>query len=81
MTGAGRIGVGPSVSRRDFCNGVLVGAGAALLQGCGSASDNAAGPPPSGPGADWNGPSGLGEYSGSNGNTWRTMDQVFDPTI
>ncbi|MGX7953304.1 hypothetical protein ACWPM1_12155 [Tsuneonella sp. HG249] len=76
MIGRNRSGplTGSRVTRRDFCNGALVGAGAALLHGCGSSVDNAAGPPPSGLGAEWNGPSGLGEYSGSNGNTWRTME-------
>jgi spermidine dehydrogenase len=65
--------LGPQVTRRDFCNAALVGAGAALLTGCGSRSGEA-GPAPSGPGAAWDGPSGLGEYRGSNGNTWRTME-------
>jgi spermidine dehydrogenase len=65
----------PRITRRDFCNAALIGTGAALLHGCGSPSENG-GPAPSedGPGASWNGPSGLGEYRGSNGNTWRTME-------
>lgn len=54
------------ITRRDFCNAALIGAGAALLPGCGTAL--------AGPGAAWDGPSGLGEYHGSNGNTWRTVE-------
>ena len=66
--------LGGHVTRRDFCNATLVGAGATLLTACGSSGD--AGRPESeiGPGAAWNGPSGVGEYSGSNGVTWRTME-------
>lgn len=64
----------PRITRRDFCNAALLGAGAALLSGCGSSSEEAGFvPPEDGPGAAWNGPSGVGEYRGSNGNTWRTM--------
>jgi spermidine dehydrogenase len=63
----------PRISRRDFCNGALVGAGAMLLHGCGGSSEGVGAPEP-GPGAEWNGPSGIGEYRGSNGTTWRTME-------
>ena len=65
--------LGSRITRRDFCNAALVGAGTALLPGCG-ATDNGAGTTVAGPGSEWNGPSGLGEYRGSNGNTWRTME-------
>jgi spermidine dehydrogenase len=65
--------LGPRITRRDFCNAALIGAGTALLPGCGS-SDGGAGTAVTGPGAEWNGPSGLGEYRGSNGNTWATME-------
>jgi spermidine dehydrogenase len=65
--------LGPHITRRDFCNAALIGAGTALLPGCGS-PDNSAGTAVAGPGAAWDGPSGLGEYRGSNGNTWRTME-------
>ena len=58
------------ITRRDFCNGVMVGAGAALTAGCGPLrsidADSASANPV------WDGPSGVGEYRGSNGNTWRT---------
>jgi spermidine dehydrogenase len=67
------------ITRRDFCNAALVGCGAMLLAGCGSPSDDAkagiadAGAD-GGPAAEWNGPSGVGEYRGSNGTTWQTME-------
>ena len=65
--------LGSRITRRDFCNAALIGAGTALLTGCG-ATENGAGTALAGPGAEWDGPSGLGEYCGSNGNTWRTME-------
>lgn len=78
--------LGARITRRDFCNATLIGAGTALLPGCG-ATDSGAGTALAGPGAEWDGPSGLGEYRGSNGNTWRTMeaghrirDAVFSDT-
>lgn len=69
----------PRITRRDFFNAALVGTGAALLHGCGSPTgDNrtdAAGDHLSAdPATAWNGPSGVGEYRGSNGNTWQTME-------
>lgn len=65
----------PRISRRDFCSGVLVGAGAALLHGCGSPNEsNEASVSADDPNAAWNGPSGVGEYRGTNGNTWQTME-------
>jgi len=63
----------PGITRRDILNASLLGAGAALLHGCGGASsggETAA----AGPGAEWNGPSGIGDYRGSNGTTWQTME-------
>lgn len=65
--------LGPHITRRDFCNAALIGAGMALLPGCGPRDDGAGTAVP-GPGAEWDGPSGVGEYRGSNGNTWRTME-------
>jgi spermidine dehydrogenase len=62
------------ISRRDFCNGALVGAGAALLQGCGPFGGGESNTADTGPGASWNGPSGIGDYKGSNGNTWQTVE-------
>jgi spermidine dehydrogenase len=63
----------PRVTRRDFLNSTLLGAGAALLHGCGSGGGEGGNPTPD-PNAAWNGPSGVGEYSGSNGNTWQTVE-------
>jgi spermidine dehydrogenase len=59
----------PRITRRDLLNATLVGTGAALLHGCGATSTAAADPA-----AEWNGPSGIGEYRGSNGTTWQTME-------
>ncbi len=61
------------ITRRDFCNATLVGAGAALLSGCGDPKPGA-GVAVAGPGGAWDGPSGFGEYRGSNGNSWRTVE-------
>jgi spermidine dehydrogenase len=68
--------LGPKITRRDFCNAALVGTGAALLHGCGSAGgdDQIGAADSADPAAAWNGPSGIGEYRGSNGNTWQTME-------
>jgi len=76
MTGPGQmpeIELDPRVTRRDFLNSTLLGAGAALLHGCGSDRGEGGNPTPD-PNAAWNGPSGVGEYSGSNGNTWQTVE-------
>jgi spermidine dehydrogenase len=57
------------ISRRDFVNGVLVGAGAALV-GCrhrGSARSE--GPADGSLGPDWYGYGGVGDYRFSHGNT------------
>jgi spermidine dehydrogenase len=62
----------PRMTRRDLLNATLIGAGAALLHGCGA---NPGGEPAAvDPAAAWNGPSGIGEYRGSNGTTWQTME-------
>lgn len=61
----------PDISRRDFCNGLLVGAGASLVAGCGTGRSDSAANLSARP--VWDGPSGVGEYAGSNGNTWHTM--------
>jgi spermidine dehydrogenase len=47
-----------SISRRDFVNGVLVGAGASLLTSPAPAADS-----------PWTGYGGVGDYRWSNGNT------------
>lgn len=67
------------VTRRDIISGTVVGTGAALL---GMASPLATreavaqtiGLPMTGLGPDWTGPSGIGDYAGSNGNTWEIVN-------
>jgi spermidine dehydrogenase len=70
--------LGSRITRRDFCNAALIGTGAALLGGCGSSTGDGTntGEPEfaDAPGGAWNGPSGIGEYRGSNGNTWQTVE-------
>src|SRR5687768_7428223 len=48
------------MTRRDFVNGVLAGAGSRLL----------AAPAPK----DWDGPGGAGDYARSHGNSWRVLE-------
>lgn len=68
------LGMTCPISRRDFVNGVLVGAGAALLSNpapaasAGSAADYT----PSG--SPWTGYGGVGDYRWSNGNTESVRD-------
>ena len=53
------------ISRRDFVNGTLVAGAGLLLHGqLPNATE---------PGDSWNGYSGVGDYRGSNGNTWEVM--------
>ena len=61
------------ITRRDFVNGTLVGAGAALLHA--KAPANAAGPISSGVVNDpWTGYGGVGDYAVSNGNVASVRD-------
>jgi spermidine dehydrogenase len=60
-----RLGMNEPISRRDFVNGTLVAGAGLLLHG---QLPNAAEP-----GDAWNGYSGVGEYRGSNGNTWEVL--------
>jgi len=53
------------LTRRDFFNGVLIGAGSALSR---------AAPPAQFRAADWDGPGGIGDYASSNGNTWKVLE-------
>ena len=57
------------ITRRDLVGATLVGAGAALLNGCGRTLSLAN----TDPATDWNGPGGVGEYRHSNGTTWDTV--------
>ncbi len=72
--------LGPTVTRRDFVGGTLVGAGASLLamksptalaqsQGKGFKLGRSMPTPLTGLGPDWTGPGGIGDYADANGNT------------
>src|ERR1700745_4042106 len=63
-----------TLSRRDFVNGVLIGAGAALLSSPapGSVRRPVSSCAPSG--SPWTGYGGVGDYSWSNGNTEAVRD-------
>src|SRR5690242_15579290 len=88
-----RLGLGARITRRDFVNGVLVGAGGALV----SAPLSAAAAPRHRPAAKSKNPrsdtpedtftgyGGVGDYARANGNTWsvvqaahRIRDGVYD---
>ena len=72
----------PSVTRRDFVGGALLGTGAALLGMAAPGLLRAAAPasaPNRGPafsllGPDWTGPGGIGDYSRANGNTHEVVN-------
>jgi spermidine dehydrogenase len=57
-----RIGMDASITRRDFVNGALAGAGAVLLGAAAPAVAQGLGPA-------FDGYGGVGDYAGSNGNT------------
>ena len=69
-----RLGLDTSITRRDFVNGVLIGAGVAMLD---AASSHAAAPlsepatslPAAGEDS-FTGYGGVGDYARANGNTW-----------
>jgi spermidine dehydrogenase len=71
-----RLQLDPRVTRRDFMNNTLLGAGIALLHGCGPTADRDGQAPAQGPGAEWTGPGGVGEYARSNGTTWDVMESA-----
>jgi spermidine dehydrogenase len=72
----------PSVTRRDFVGGALLGTGVALLGMAAPGLLRAAAPasaPNRGPafsllGPDWTGPGGIGDYSRANGNTHEVVN-------
>src|SRR6185503_19011609 len=72
----------PSVTRRDFVGGALLGTGAALLgmaapgllRAAAPASAANRGPAFSLLGPDWTGPGGIGDYSRANGNTHEVVN-------
>lgn len=70
----------PSVTRRDFVGGTMVGSGAALLTAVapgltGRAKAQTVDAPLTGLGPDWTGPGGsVGDYAGKNGNTHEVVN-------
>ncbi len=68
----------PTITRRDFVGGTMLGAGAALL---GMAAPGALRAPQTTDnsvrpllGPDWTGPGGIGDYANSNGNTHEVVN-------
>jgi len=61
------------ITRRDFLGSTLLASGAQLLVPL-SPAELLRGPGQGGPDAlEWNGYGGVGEYAGSNGNTWEVL--------
>src|SRR6516162_1862814 len=76
-----RLGLDARITRRDFVNGVLVGAGAAVLGASSNDVAQASGPTRRTPGEPaagapaaaqdtFTGYGGVGDYARANGNTW-----------
>lgn len=69
----------PSVTRRDFVGGTMIGSGAALLTMAAPSMTSSAGAqtvssPLADLGPDWTGPGGVGDYAGKNGNTHEVVN-------
>ena len=64
------LGLDRPITRRDFLNAAMVGAGAALLHQSPPALRS---PPQAGPWHPWTGYGGVGDYARSNGNTWEVI--------
>ena len=60
-----RLGMNEPISRRDFVNGAVVAGASLFFRGQTSASVS--------PGDAFNGYGGIGDYRGSNGNTYDVM--------
>jgi spermidine dehydrogenase len=82
------IGMEASITRRDFLGSTMLASGATLLNGWNPAQLLAieSGSPAADAQNDWTGYGGVGEYSGSNGNTHSVMeaghkmrDGAYDP--
>ncbi len=68
------LGMGETISRRDFVGSTLAGTGMALLAGCSTVGEPPTGAAPEATtygalGSDWTGPGGIGDYGASNGDT------------
>jgi spermidine dehydrogenase len=79
-----RLGLGAQITRRDFVNGVLVGAGGALMSAPSTAAKSQK-PKLDAPQDTFTGYGGVGDYARANGNTWpvvqaahRIRDGVYD---
>lgn len=68
------LGMTCPISRRDFVNGALTGAGAALVAGCKPPFQPANAGAFSPSGSAWTGFGGLGDYAWANGNTEAVMN-------
>jgi spermidine dehydrogenase len=71
----------PSITRRDFVGGTMVGAGTALLGMASPAAVRTAqaqtvAAPMKGLGPEWTGPGGIGDYARSNGNTHEVLNSA-----
>lgn len=64
------LGLDRSITRRDFLNASLLGAGASLLH---LAPPGVARAAPHAPWHPWTGYAGVGDYARSNGNTWEVI--------
>ena len=69
----------PSITRRDFVGGSLIGAGATLLHmgspaAVSTAQAQTVSAPMNGLGPEWIGPGGIGDYARSNGNTHEVVN-------
>jgi spermidine dehydrogenase len=79
-SGDDALGLNAPIERRDFLNATLLGAGSALLHSVAPFNLLAQ--------EDWTGYGGVGDYAGSNGNTYEVMtaghkirDRVFESAI
>ena len=73
-SGRGKSVFNPSITRRDFVGGTLIGSGAALLAAKAPglvrpAEAQTLAAPLNDLGPDWTGPGGVGDYATANGNT------------
>ena len=72
--GDSSLGMDQSITRRDFLGSTLLASGVQLLQPFSPAHFLVAQQQsPPGAAEDWNGYGGVGDYSGSNGNTWEVL--------
>ena len=69
------LGLDTRITRKDFLNAALIGAGGALVSALAPALARAAAKDASQAGADaWTGYGGVGDYAQSNGNTKTVLD-------